>query len=115
MNQASQLLVDQIPELLHLLEVSLRSGYSVSQSFEIVVKDMNGPITADVQKVLTDVQGGSSWLAALDGWFFRSPSLELDLFVAAMHEQLESGGNLANKLQFLAQLLPNLKRVGWQP
>lgn len=112
-NEASQLIANQIPEFLHVLEVTLRSGYNVSQSLEIVVKDIEGPLAAEVQQVLTDVQSGTSWLTALDNWLARCPSFELDLLVATMHEQMEAGGNLANKLQFVAQVLPKLKRVGW--
>jgi len=113
MNETSQLIVNQIPEFLHILEVSLRSGYSVIQSFEIVVKDMERPITAELQQVVADVENGTPWLDALDEWLNRCPSFELDLFVTTMHEQKEAGGNLANKLQFIAQVLPKLNRVGW--
>ena len=103
----------QIPELLHTLEVTLRSGYNISQSLEIVNKDLAEPIATEIQHVLAEVEAGTSWLTALDNWFNRCPSFELDMLVATMHEQMESGGNLANKLQFIAQLLPKLKRIGW--
>lgn len=113
MNETSQIIGNQIPEFLHVLEVTLRSGYSVGQSFEIALKDMEGPIVGEVQQVLAGVENGESWLDALDEWFNRCPSFELDLLVATMHEQREAGGNLANKLQFVAQVLPKLKRVWW--
>ena len=113
-NERAENIADQIPEFLHILEVTLRSGYNVSQSLEIIVKDLGEPMGSEVQQVLTEVGAGTSWLTALDDWLTRCPSLELDLVVAAMHEQKEAGGNLANKLQFLAQMLPKLKRVGYQ-
>lgn len=114
MNEQShtQLVTNQIPEFLHVMETSLRSGYSVSQSLEIVVKDMNGALAAEVQQVLDDLKAGTPFLQAFDNWLTRCPSLDLDLTVATLHEQLEAGGNLANKFQFVAQVLPKLKRVG---
>ena len=111
--ETSLLVVNQIPEFLHVLEATLRSGYSVGQSFEIVARDIKGPIGVEVQQVLVNVQNGVSWMDALDEWLNRCPSFELDMLVATMKEQKESGGNLANKLQFIAQILPKLKHVGW--
>ncbi len=108
----TQLVANQIPEFLHIMEVSLRSGYSISQSLEIVTKDMNGPLSAEVQHVLDETKNGTPLPQAFDNWLTRCPSLDLDLTVATLHEQMEAGGNLANKFQFVAQLLPKLKRVG---
>ncbi|NJN53266.1 MAG: hypothetical protein HC804_00035 [Anaerolineae bacterium] len=108
----AQLVANQIPEFLHLMEVSLRSGYNVSQCLEIAVKDMSGPMTTEVQLVLAEAKAGVPLLQAFDNWLSRCPSLDLDLTVATIHEQMEAGGNLANKFQFVAQVLPKLKRVG---
>jgi len=108
----SQLVAQQIPEFLQVMEVSLRSGYNVSQCLEKAAKDMNDPLSAEVQQVLDEVTAGTPLLQAVDNWLSRCPSLDLDLTVATLHEQKEAGGNLANKFQFVAQVLPKLKRVG---
>ncbi len=113
MNQQSQPIVDQIPDFLHVMEVTLRSGFNIVQSLEIVAGDLKEPMTNELRQVLAEVQAGESWKSALDNWFTRCPSLELDLLIATLDEQRESGGNLANKFQFIGQLLPMLKRVGY--
>ncbi|MBE2200403.1 MAG: type II secretion system F family protein [Anaerolinea sp.] len=100
---------EQIPEFLRVMEVALRSGYSVAQGLEIVTKDMDGPLTAAVQRVLNDLQAGTSLLSALDQWLARAPSRDLDLIIATIRVQLEVGGNLADRFQFISQLLPKLQ------
>lgn len=99
----------QIPEFLHIMEVALRSGYSLMQALEMVTKDMNGVLAAEAQQVIDEIKAGTTLPTAFDHWLERRPGRRLDLVVAAVHAQLEAGGNLANKFQFLAQLMPYLK------
>lgn len=108
MTEQTQIIDQQLQEFLRIMEVSLRSGYNIRQSMDIVCKDGSKTLVADVQQVVADVDAGTALLDALDSWLERSPGLALDMIVAAFHVQLESGGNLANKLLFVSQLLPKL-------
>lgn len=109
MAEQMQIMDKQLEEFLHIMEVSLRSGYNVRQSLEIIVNDGSEPLAATVQPLLDELDSGTPLPDVLDNWLARQPGLALDMVVAAFHVQFESGGNLANKLQFLAQLLPKLK------
>lgn len=111
MTDQTQTTENQLQEFLHLMETSLRSGYNIRQSLEIIAKDGSKPLVTAVQQLLAEIDSGLPLLDTLDNWLQRQPSLELDLIVASFHVQLESGGNLANKLLFVSQLLPKLKRV----
>ncbi len=95
----------QIPELIHIFQVTLRSGYNLKQSLEIVVKDMAQPIAAEVQQLLDEAEAGKSLIQALEEWPVRTQNRDLDLLVATIKVQLEVGGNLADKLQLLAQIM----------
>ncbi len=95
----------QLPELMRHLEVTLRSGYNIRQSFAIMAQDLPQPIAAEVQTISEALESESPLLPTLDSWVRRSPSPDLDLLVAAIKVQLEVGGNLADKLKFLQQLL----------
>jgi tight adherence protein B len=112
MNEQLQSFEKQIPEFLHVMEVALRSGYSLKQGLEMVAKDMNGRMAAEAQQIIDDLKSGVALPMALDQWLLRCPSRDLDLVIAAIGVQLESGGNLANKFQFIADILSRLKRVG---
>lgn len=111
MAEQMQIMDKQLEEFLHIMEVSLRSGYNVRQSLEIIVNDGSEPLAATVQPLLDELDAGIALPDVLDNWLARQPGLVLDMIVAAFHVQFEAGGNLANKLQFLSQLLPKMKHV----
>jgi tight adherence protein B len=95
----------QLPELMRHLEVTLRSGYNIRQSFAIMVQDLPQPIAAEAKTISEALEGEAPLLPTLDSWVQRIPSPDLDLLVATIKVQLEVGGNLADKLKFLQQLL----------
>jgi Flp pilus assembly protein TadB len=95
----------QLPLLIRHLENALRAGYNLNQAFGIIAKDMDGAAAADAQIVLDAVAGGVAFPAALAQWVARVPSRDLDLIVAAFLVQFEAGGNLADKLSLLGQIM----------
>ena len=99
----------QIPLLLRNLEVALRSGYSVKQAFEIIARDMPAPAGVEAQWAVDEWNSGTQFTRIFEKWLTRTPSGELDLVIATIRVQLEVEGNLADKLQLLAQIME--KRV----
>lgn len=95
----------QIPELLRQLENALRSGYSLLQAFEIAARDMDDPVRGDISLFLEDVRADVPLAAALDRWLERSPGADLDWVIATLHVQFETGGNLADKLNLIGQIM----------
>jgi tight adherence protein B len=95
----------QLPELMRHFEVTLRSGYNIRQSFAILAQDLPEPIASEAKIISEALESDSPLLPTLDNWVQRTASRDLDLFVAAIKAQLEVGGNLADKLKFLQQLL----------
>lgn len=108
MTEQTQTTDQQLQQFLHIMETSLRSGYNIRQSMEIVCKDGRPALVAEVQQLLTELDAGDALPDVLERWRVRRPSLALDIIVAGFQVQFESGGNLANKLLFLSQLLPKL-------
>ena len=95
----------QIPLLIRHLEVALRSGYNVKQSFEIIARDMPAPASSEAQWVVDQWDNGIQRMQIFENWLARTPSRDLDLVIAAIHVQLEIEGNLADILQLLAQIM----------
>jgi tight adherence protein B len=95
----------QLPLLLRIFENTLRAGYSMTQSFEIIARDLTDPAGSDVRQVVQDITNGMALSEALDRWLIRTPSGDLNLLIALIRVQLEVGGNLADKLNLLAQML----------
>lgn len=109
MSVVNEISSQQLPEFLRMMEVALRSGYSLRQALEMVTEDMDNPLAAEVQQVVAALQSGTPLPQALAQWLARTPSRELDLIVATIGVQLEVGGNLADRFQFMSQLLPKLQ------
>lgn len=102
---ATKSIDEQLPELMRHFEVALRSGYSLRQAFGILAQDLPQPIAVEAKQIADALDSEAPLLPTLDGWVQRTASRDLDLFVAAIKVQLEVGGNLADKLKFLQQLL----------
>jgi len=100
---------EQIPLLIQNREVCLRSGYNILQIFEIIAQDVPEPMGVDAQWVVQKIKAGTPFLDVFDQWLERTPSSDLDLVLAAMSVQLEVGGNLADKLNLLGQIMSKRK------
>ena len=70
-----------------------------------VGETLNIPALTDIQQVLAEMNSGTPPLDALDHWLKRTPSADLNLVVATFRVQMEVGGNLADKLKLLGQIL----------
>jgi tight adherence protein B len=97
--------------MLRIFENTLRAGYSLNQSLEILVKDLPAPVGEDIQKVLDETRQGVSLPEALDHWLARRPSEDLNLVIATLRVQFEVGGNLADKLNLLGQIMNKRSRL----
>jgi len=95
----------QIPLLLRVLENALRSGYNVQQSFQLATEELSSTALKDVQQVVADFKAGKPYQDVLADWLDRTPSPDLDLLIATIRVQMEVGGNLADKLNLLGQIL----------
>lgn len=102
---------DQIPEFIRLLEVCLRSGYSIAQSLEIVARDTPKPLAEDARALHAALLDGTPLPTVLANWLRQRPEPDLDLVAATIALQLEIGGNLADKLQLLGQILARRQLV----
>lgn len=95
----------QIPHMLRTIENAMRGGYSLVQAFEKVASDVPAPLGTDAQTLVDELKNGTAMPSALDNWFKRTPSADLDLVLAALRVQFETGGNLPDKLNLLGQIL----------
>jgi tight adherence protein B len=84
---------------------SLRAGYSLLQTMEMVSREMADPIATEFRRVVREIGLGVSNQEAMQNLLRRVPSEELDLLVTAINIQHEVGGNLAQILQIIGQTI----------
>ena len=101
----------EVEDFIHHFEVYLRSGYSLSQAFEIMAKDLDNAAGQEAKSVSEDLKINLGIDQALENWLSRTPHPDLDLFIATIHVQSEVGGNLADKLRLLGQIISHRKGV----
>ncbi len=95
----------QLPDTLDLLSRSLAVGHAFSESLHQVASEMPDPIAAEFRIAFEEQKLGLSTKVALDRLTERVPLLDLRLCVTAMHIQRETGGNLAEILEKVAQTI----------
>lgn len=96
---------EQLPDTLDLLGRSLAVGHAFSEALNQVANEMPDPIAAEFRIVFEEQKLGLSTKAALDGLSERVPLTDLRLCITAMHIQRETGGNLAEILEKVAQTI----------
>jgi tight adherence protein B len=95
----------QLPDTLDLLSRSLAVGHAFSESLHQVAAEMPDPIAAEFRLTFEEQKLGLGTKVALDRLTERVPLPDLRLCVTAMHIQRETGGNLAEILEKVAQTI----------
>jgi tight adherence protein B len=95
----------QLPDTLDLLSRSLAVGHAFSEALNQVASEMPDPIAMEFRIAFEEQKLGLSTKVALDRLTERVPLPDLKLCVTAMHIQRETGGNLAEILEKVAQTI----------
>ncbi|HKD97381.1 MAG TPA: type II secretion system F family protein [Micromonosporaceae bacterium] len=90
---------EQLPDALQLVIGSLRSGFSLSQALESLVREAPEPLAAEVGRAVAEHRLGADLSDALDRLAARVGSDDLNWAVMSVRIQRDVGGNLADVLQ----------------
>jgi tight adherence protein B len=96
-------LEQQLPEALGMMVSALRVGHSLIASLGAVAQDCNEPISGEIRKCFEEQNYGVDLRTALVNLTQRAPIQDFRIFVAAVLIQKESGGNLAEVLEKVAE------------
>ncbi|MEV0267320.1 VWA domain-containing protein [Hamadaea sp. NPDC050747] len=89
----------QLPDALQLVIGSMRSGFSLPQSLDAMVREFPDPISSEFGRALGETRLGVDVEDALNRVAARMNSKDLSWAVVAIRVQREVGGNLAEVLQ----------------
>jgi len=87
-----------LPDAIQMVIGSLRSGFSLQQAFEAMVKESTDPLAGEFSRVITESRLGMELEEALDRAARRMNNKDLAWTVIAIRVQREVGGNLAEVL-----------------
>jgi len=93
------------PDAIELLVRGLRSGLPISETLGIVGSEIPGPVGEEFRSVVDKVKIGRTMDVALQETADRLGTPEFQFFVITLQIQRETGGNLAETLSNLAEVL----------
>src|SRR3546814_652273 len=93
------------PDALELLVRGLRSGLPISETLGVVASEIPGPVGEEFKLITERIKIGRTMDAALQETADRLGTPEFQFFVITLTIQRETGGNLAETLSNLADVL----------
>ena len=95
----------KFPDAIELLVRGLRSGLPITETIGVVGQEVEGPVGVEFRAVADKMKIGRSMDAALQETSDRLGTPEFQFFVITIAIQRETGGNLAETLANLADVL----------
>jgi tight adherence protein B len=102
---------EQFPEAIDLIARALRAGHAMTTGLALVAEELPDPVGAEFRLVYDRQNFGMSMPDALRLFAERVPLIDARFFVTAVLTQRESGGNLAEILDNLADVIRQRFRV----
>lgn len=101
----------QMVDGLNLLSNGLRAGLSVPQSLGMVVEELPAPISQEFNLILQQTKIGVPLDEAFDNFSKRVPTQDNDMFVSSINILRETGGNLAEVFDTIAEVVRERVRL----
>lgn len=95
----------QLPEALELIARALRAGHSLAAGFNLVGQEMSDPIAGEFRRTFEEQNLGKPLDETLNGLTLRVPNLDLKFFATAIILQRQTGGDLAEILDKIGNLV----------
>lgn len=97
--------VTLFPDAIDLMVRGLRSGLPITESLGIVSKEISDPISSEFRQITDKIRIGRTMEQALNEAVDRIPTAEFKFFIITLSIQRETGGNLAETLANLSDVL----------
>ena len=101
----------QLPDVLTMLVGALRAGYGLTQAMQLLVERFPAPASKEFGRVMRATGLGVGVQRALRDMARRVGTDELGLVVTAINVQYDTGGNLAETLDIIAETIRDRVRI----
>jgi tight adherence protein B len=96
---------EQFPIALDVFVRAIRSGHPIASALEMLTHEMDDPIGSEFGLVTDEVSYGAELTDALHAMADRWDSDDMRMFVVSLSVQSQTGGNLAEILENLAEVI----------
>jgi len=101
----------EIGDCLTVMTNSLRAGYSLQQTMDLVSTEMTGPLALEFKKTIREINFGTPTETALSNLAAHVESEDVDLMITAVLIQRQIGGNLAEILDNISHTIRERIRI----
>ncbi|MCZ6709948.1 MAG: type II secretion system F family protein [Gammaproteobacteria bacterium] len=98
-------LEEQLPDAIDTIQRALKAGHPFSATLKMVAEDMDQPIAREFELTFADINYGNDLRRAMIGLLARVPSMTVMAFVTSVLVQKETGGNLAEILRQISEVV----------
>ena len=99
----------EFPDAVDVIVRGIKSGLPVHDCFKIIGKEFGAPLGPEFQRLVENVGMGMTLEQSLEKMYERMPTPELRFFTIVLSIQAKTGGNLAEALGNLSQVLRSRK------
>jgi tight adherence protein B len=104
----------QLPDALDMLSRSLKAGHSLGAGFGLIAQEVTDPLGREFGRCFEEQNLGVSLEESLENMAVRIPNLDLRFFATAVILQRQTGGDLAEILEKISQLIRARFRLAGQ-
>jgi tight adherence protein B len=102
---------NQLVDTLILMSNGLKAGLSLQQALELVVREMSPPISDEFGRIVKEIHLGRLTDDALRRFRERVPLEDVNIAVESILTLRETGGNLSETFEVIAQTILERKKV----
>jgi tight adherence protein B len=103
--------IDQFPDALDMIVRSVRSGFPLSVALQMLAENMENPVKGEFRQVVDDIALGRTLPQALSRLAARISQPDIRFFVVVLSVQQETGGNLAEIIGNLSNIIRKRKQL----
>lgn len=96
---------EQLPDAIDSMKRALRAGHPFSAALKLVSEDMDDPVAREFELTFADINYGNDLRRAMLGLLQRMPSMTVMALVTSVLVQKETGGNLAEILEQISNVI----------
>lgn len=103
--------IDMFPDVLDMIVRSVRSGFPLNTAIQMVAENMEPPVSTEFKQVADEIALGRTMDEALSRLAERIDEPDINFFVVVLNVQQETGGNLAEVIGNLSNIIRKRKQL----
>ncbi len=110
-DKRNDLFINQFPEAIDMIVRSVKSGHPLNTALRMIADNMEPPVSTEFRQLVNEIAYGRPLVEALRRLALRVDEQDVHFFVVVLAVQQETGGNLAEILKNLSNVIRGRKRL----